>query len=670
MRNFWPNLLLLIGSLVIQSGLIAIYLLQENTVHFWDYAMYANMAMSLFQAKDLMWPMFAASFSHNYNLLFALPSCLSFWLFEPSRFLFILTNAVVFIGLNQLAFALILKRIYDLKLIKSLFFACLGTWLIPPFWVPLLQGYPDHAASACFAFAVFFLINRKKGWKTNALSGVFLAFAIIFRRHVTYPALAFIASAILLDFISLWRTHFKTNQIKSFVLQFAFIGGSALLVLLIIEPHYLKSMLTNDFTSLYSSYRRTPSEFFLFCLSKTGLILFGTTLFGYLQLRYQTNRIHSGMQFIGLGFVLWLVLWGFGPTHHGDHYLTATLPLFILVGLVAAYKKIMCKEVRWIAPLILLGLSLFVFWPNRNFPLPNIDPKISLVAQIRPPWQRDDMQALKKLALYIKDNTSPDDRILIAGSSFVFNQDLMRTIYVDHLKDPATAMRFIPAPEIDNQQGPPFNVFASANIYIVPDKAQYHLSPKGQRVVTSLWEIFKNKEGFIKDPISFSLINNVKISVWRRDGQWDAKHLHNKLKAMRKSFGDKTNNKSAWIIKKGAPLAQFIPELNGYNGMLSAYTPQISFLYDKPLNTGLYLLRFELIHDPTCADPLIHFDLESPDGLTLFSKNDYVPQNPGIYYLRLNIKHDQSFISLSLIQQDGRRCNFSLSRLVLSKKNL
>jgi len=177
---------------------------------------------------------------------------------------------------------------------------------------------------------------------------------------------------------------------------------------------------------------------------------------------------------------------------------------------MAALLSIRKNYIRMFIAAALMAHIVFVFSPRIKFPLPSDPPRLSLLAQPRPPWQRTDLDDLKRLALYIKETTSPEDRIAVVGSSFIFNQDLLQRVYIEALHDYTTPLRFIPIPEADGQQDPPFNVFASANVYIVPDKPQYHLPPQGQKVITSFWRVLNSEDSFFKkEPFSVTLMNDV-----------------------------------------------------------------------------------------------------------------------------------------------------------------
>src|SRR5581483_4855923 len=90
---------------------------------------------------------------NNYNLIFALPSLISFSLFGVSRVVFIVTDFFAFFLLYEIAVAGLLRRAIGIGWGKALAISLVTASLIPPLWLPLLEGYPDNGAAACLLFA-------------------------------------------------------------------------------------------------------------------------------------------------------------------------------------------------------------------------------------------------------------------------------------------------------------------------------------------------------------------------------------------------------------------------------------------------------------------------------------------------------------------------------------
>ncbi|MGE3624264.1 MAG: hypothetical protein AB7H77_10405, partial [Bdellovibrionales bacterium] len=151
---FAPLLFALAGA---QMLFVYSYIEHERTFYFWDHAMYYGMARQFYEiaARDPAagLSMLGGSLGHNYNLLFAVPSLFTFSLFGPSRLVFILTNFGVFFLAYELAVAFFFRRAMGVGWRVALAASFGSALLIPPLWLPLLEGYPDNGAAACIVLA-------------------------------------------------------------------------------------------------------------------------------------------------------------------------------------------------------------------------------------------------------------------------------------------------------------------------------------------------------------------------------------------------------------------------------------------------------------------------------------------------------------------------------------
>lgn len=652
-----------LSLLAVQLALIAAYLAQENTVHFWDYAMYARLAQEWFALSGLTLKLrvFFDSFAHNYNLLFAVPSSLFFSIFGASRNVFVLANVVVFLVPAQAGLGLVARRVFGWSFLQGFLAAQCLSFLIPALWIPLVQGYPDLAAAACLHAAFYLALDERRGWRARVSLGVALAMAVVFRRHFAYPALALACAECCLGCL---RAFTGAQSLRRSVVACGTTGLAALVVLGGVEPLYLKEMLSTNFTALYASYTYTPSEYLVYLLSRFGVLSGLVTIVGLAVLWKKTPAARGAVSLGVLFFFFWLMAWLFGPAQKGDHYLAGVLPLPCFLGLLGWLRA--PKRVSAFVCLALVTQTAFIFWPHTTFVLPSDTPRISLFATPRAPWRRSDMEALAALARHIAQTTTANDKILVAGSSFVFNQDLVRAVFTDLINDVETPQRFIPIPETDGLLVRPHDAFASANVYLVPNAPQYHLDPKGQKVITTLFSAFSEPLAFFeKDPVSFSLERDVVVSIWRRR-PWTGRMLYERLSLM-----DDPQH-ARWLVVQGYPFGFVAHEKNKplFTGTLANKTAKLSFFYNAPLTTGFYRFGFSFAHLPTCAGARILGELVSPDGIVL-EKTEGIPlQNPGLYYWAFSIapQHDKkSFLFLSFLGQGKEKCPFVVSDLVFER---
>jgi len=684
----WPAAILLAAILLIvaQFALTYTYLHHERAINFWDYAMYANMATMAWSQQTLgqMWGVFTQSFAQNYNLFFAVPSFFSFSFFGPTRSVFILTNLLVYFTAFQAAAAWVLARCLSLKKGEAFLSALLLSCLVPFAWYPLLEGYPDHAAAACLAAGVAVALGFSRSWKKGVALGLFCGLAVVFRRHYAYAAAALFIVRGLFDLVfcikerdpkSVWLT-----IRHSLVALFPFYVGLLIgffAVLIGMEPTYFKEMLTTNYMELYKSYERPPSYFLLFALGRVGLGLAAAVCVGYVwAYRKHGPAVNKKTAaFVSVLTGLWVLLWSLGPAQAGEHYLIAVLPLFCLVGLALLFVQLWGS--RWrqtLLPVVALGLvanASYALWLAPSFVLPSDAPRLSVFSTPRPPWVRSDYEELKRLALYLGQTTNDDDKIVIAGSSFIFNQDLVRALYTDVLKNIRPAFRFLPAPESDGQQQPPLTVYALANVYVVAVPTQYHLDPAGQKVVTGLASLFPPPASFstpfAKDDTEFHLERGVTVQVWRR-GPWVSADLHQGLLSIRAL---KASDRYWTPVKAGGFVD--MAEENGQGATLLIRHPagrrETTLFYDKPLTGDQTLLSFSAQNEGACSSLRWTVQIDHGNGAWSTERDVLFDPQTQQYALFLGPPRQDGFLTLKTKTESRGACAVVLRNLQISPTN-
>lgn len=609
--------------LVSQLVLVILYLKSEHAFFFWDHIMYYDMVSNwLTMASENTtrgWLFFQESFKNDYNLIFGIPSFLSLAVFGNTRFVFILTNFVCFFIPYELAIAYVLRRGFSLHWRPAIVTSIVALLLVPPAWVPLLQGYPDHGSAAALALAFAFTLDRRRR-KLGALKlGLALGFAVLFRRHYAYGALTLLISAAVFDYL-LIKTLEKEKQLQRVwaITRFYILCVVSLLgFLVVVAPEFVKKAVSIDYNALYLSYHSSSVFFLAFALSSFGLLLFCATVGGLFEtLR---NRDDFGRRIISWG-LLWLFVWCMGPAQSGPHYILQILPLCAVTGL-AALRLYMRDEKQTVIMAVIIFSALVTnsayalfFGPQK---IPSAEtPVPGIFATPTPPVVRPDYNNLVKLADYLVQTTQPEDRIMVVGSSPNFNQDLLRVVYADAFKAPLTFLRFLQSPEVDGVQEPPYDAFFSSNIFVVPEPPQYHLKPEGQTVVTAVAQQFppaQGKAAFYKpDEKVFYLQNDVAVRVWRKAAPLPPKTVADTIGEMGAVI-EKSNNKvmsarQDWIAVK-APLrfrTSTVETGAGFaQGLFTRNYNKLALLYSRPLNPGKYSLTADLFSQAPCNN----FDL-------------------------------------------------------------
>jgi len=665
---------------LLQFAFVYLYLKSEHAIQFWDYAMYANMALAWVDQNGIA-PFvmaFAQSFAQKYNLLFAVPSAVTFSLFGGSRDVFILTNFAFFFLAHEAAIALVLRRLFALPWPVAMLWALGLCTAIPFMWYPLLEGYPDNGAAACLVFALGVSLRDKKSWRQAIAVGVLLGLSIILRRHYAYPALALLVTLGGFDLFSFVRRAAVRSAKRFWLLALYYISVVFALIglMLVVEPSYFAEMLTTSYATLYKSYERTPSYFMLFCLSRLGLVLLVTALTGYASLMREKKKTREPvLRIAGVGLV-WLLIWAFGPAQAGEHYLISIAPVFCAVGLYGAFVNVWCTNAfRWparVCAVLLAVNALQAFW-FAPFVLPDRAPSVALFSTPRPPWSRSDYDELLALSRYIGETTTNRDRVVLAGSSFVLNQDLLRSVYVDIFKDLAPAFRYLAAPESDGEQEPPLDVFAQANVYIVASPAQYHLAPEGQKVVTGLVNRFppdvRAAPLFEKDERTFHLMNDVSVSIWRRKKEWPPAMLHEQLAEIRKI----KDTGKLWVTEQTTGIVDFMRTAAQGDVYIINHAPRLGstkLFLDQPVGNGTYRIGMLLNATPSCENVSFSVRAESEEGKSVATKPSSPAQTVGAFYIPFHIEGKSEvprFVSLSLTTTSMAPCTVALWQLRLEQ---
>lgn len=634
-----------------QLAFVACYVSAEHTIYYWDYSMYHAMARGLHEAfqHDFAAGMATLhqSMGNNYNMIFCLPSLLSFALFGESRLTFVLTNFVAFVVPYEIAVACVLRRVYALDWGNALLFAFGTVSLLPPAWFPLLEGYPDTGAAACIAFAAALALGQNRSWKTAAGMGLSLGLAVLLRRHFAYPAIAVFAVAAAFDFME------KRLRFLPLVKFYALCGGAMLGIMMLLAPDFVMSALTVDFNALYASYKVPTMDFLRFVAGSFGWLLIAATFGGLAVAARRISQARRAIAFVAGATVAAIVVWCHGPAEASDHYTIHILPLLASVGLtgLALVEFPYRSAILSLIFLILAADSAWALWLSpKGVSTSGLNAKIGLFAAPHPPEARKDYAEVVALGDYLAKNTKPDDKILVVGSSPIFNQDILRAVYTDILNNPAATLRFLWGPEIDGEQKPPLDVYAAATVYVVATPTQYHLDPAGQTVVTASARQFPPPAAYAHlfhvDDRTFTLNDNVTVRVWRRD-KWTPAALHSAL---------------ASIHEIAPPYRQDWIDMNGGARNVPATAPVVDFFLDSPLPAGDYRFGIDVLMPPQCQSPHLTLTAESADGLKLWSANFSPVIVPGSVYHPFTLTESGAFLRLSAVSSDAdHNCGMRLN---------
>ncbi len=665
----------LTALLAAQAAFVTAYVLCERAVYFWDHAMYHALARNLHAAFRSSFSggagAFAASLANDYNLIFALPSLAGFAMFGDSRLVFVLANFFVFFIACETAVALLLRRLFALAWRPAFLLGFGACSLIPSLWIPLLEGYPDAGAAACIVFAFYVALDRQKTWRSFFVIGLLAGLAVLLRRHFAYPALALLFTSGLFDLgrVFLSKDRMRRKNLSRLALFYGLCGLTAAAIIGLVAPAFFLRMISVDYSSLYVSYKKPGWDFLVFALSNIGLLPLALALAGFGLAARAFPGAREGLAFVAAAVFVWLAAWCLGPAQAGHHYILHVIPLFLAVGLSGLALALSRRVyVRAALVAVLAANSVWALWLSPEGMLSDADKKMRFYSAPRPPVARPDYDSLLALAGYLEETTTPADRLLVMGSSFVFNQDLLRAVYTDILKHPDFLNRFLWASEIDGVQDPPYDSFASATVYAVPDPPQYHLAKEGQKVVTSIAQQFPpppfSAALFKEDARAFALANGVTLRVWRRK-PWTPGALHKATGLIRETAGGRRD----WIalsIPAFVSIATNVQNTTNVFARLDALRSGLSLFFDRSLSGGNYRLAFDILAEPSCKNPRFTLEARTASGQSLWTTAFEPPAVPGSLYRPFavsGIKDEEAFLFLSYTADFTASCQSLLQFL-------
>jgi hypothetical protein len=653
-------------ALTLQTFFVVFYVSRERTYFYWDLSMYHAYARDLvmtsgFEAKAAK---FFASFSQNYNLLFSLPSVLAMELFGTSRLVFIMAHFLAFLVPLEMIAALFLRRLLALSFPEALALALCVAPTVIPLWTPLFEGFPDAASAFLFAVALF---TAAFGFQTTRRAlgvGVLLGLAVVLRRHFAYAVVAFYPA------FALTQLPCRARWVREGGL--AFLSGLVVgLVILALEPTYVHTVLTTSFRDLYKSYEEPFGVFSIYVGSTFGLLSLSLSSVGLIWACLRAKEA-SYARFLGFFALLWFFVWGLGPSQLGPHHLMPVLPLAALVGTASFFFVVQGSRRRLLQISAATLLTTQALWclvvaPSTEFT--KVPGPLSFWAEPHPPLIRGDYDTLARLAKDLTAMTGPQDKVVIVGSSPILNQDLLRAVLTDRLHDTTLLPRLLFAPEVDHNQGPPYDVVAGGTLFVVPTPSQYHLNPAGQKVVTALARQFPPNDVRVKAftllPQTYALDQDVHLALWRRREHWTPGQLVDALSLVQSIAGGAQD----WVVSEPVSQSLVQPTVPGRANVLLPFpltAQRAGLFFRQPLTRGAYRLGMMLLGG--CSVPTASLLVQDESGRVLHEENFAPLSLPSPLFHLFKIETDTpAYLTLRLRVPDGPACTLGLQNLRVEK---
>ncbi len=611
-----------LGIVLAILGLTYFYISSELFFYYWDYGGYYGVTInqavhfreSPLSALVQLW----YSLNLDYNYVFTVLLAPFIWMGGESRLVYVLGVALVY----QLPLMLLISALAT-KLIpccsRVVFWStALLSFFMPVFWAPTLYGYPDAGAAALITLAVWIYWRDMdlKAWWQIGLIGVCLAVAMIFRRHFAYGGTAFLAAVTLqagFRFVArVWQQP-RQAWLDLFAngVRIGLIGVTVLSTLAILAWPFFKNALTQDYSSLYSSYAQSPSELFWYYLNIYSWPVWSLALLGlFIGVFTRTlSPAHAG--FIILYGGIALIQWMFVVHYISPNYTLHFTP-FIILGLTSLgwtirlnHKHKMCLAALGLI-IVYLGLNTI----NSLSGWQLFDNVHSLFSNRFPPRVRNDYSEVVRLVDYLRASTSPQTPIFVASSSGLLNDDLLLKAEQVLYGPEHSTLNILSTPHIDSRDYYPLEGLLRADYVVIAQPFQYHRSAREQDVVkvvvdafTENWEIAKD---FTRLSTHFVLTNNVTLTLYKRIRPTTLTTALHTYTAMQDYVGTRPGNQPDWVI-----FSEFVPSSitknqdNTYRVWTHASNraegPQTMFLYTDELPAQGEITGTLVFHDSNCV---------------------------------------------------------------------
>jgi hypothetical protein len=521
------NIFLFLLLVVVVVTITSLYILKEQYYYFWDYANYFQQTNDLvIQLKKS--PLEAAvtfllSLFDDYTQLPLIPVLPFRLLLGPSRLGFILSLALAHIIPFCLTMGAIATQVIPAKPRTIFWLTAFATLLMPPVWIPVFRGFPDIGGATLLMLATLVYwrdINLEHRRQIKHVA-IFLALAVLFRRHFIYEVRVFLISIVtdnILSSIPRLRNNFRETWPH---LRHLFwrVGQIALLFAIFTFIVLIKALFIN-YRVLYASYEMSSGENFLYYGQTYGWVLWGLALLGFIWGCFERSLFQPKLRFIALFGTLSVLQWLFFARQVSIQYTTHFLP-FVILGICLLGWITWLKQ-RLFLRILLLGLQPFLLTFNIAVGLDFAGkikfPIQSIFAKREPPLFREDYQVVAKLVDYLRHLSHPDQQFYIAASSYTLNYSVVTVAEQQRFGQPMVSIAR--TTNIDSRDFYPLNSLLKSHYVVVANPFQHHLAPQEQRLVQGVVDIFNQNVAITQDfrllPQQFVLEHGVTVRIYER----------------------------------------------------------------------------------------------------------------------------------------------------------
>ncbi|WP_169744623.1 hypothetical protein [Paenibacillus stellifer] len=393
---------------------------------------------------------------------------------------------------------------------------------LPMLYLPLFFGYLDGVC--LLAIAILWLTTLEINWykldfKKYFVIAVMLMLLILQRRYFAFFAVGFVAAMIIFILFKMIQEKDRRFQIlKYFIINISLPAIVSLGVLLVFFKGFLKQSLFGNFSIAYSAYSiGNYTDNFVITGKSMGLFICLLLALGVIiGATKKELRPYAAMFFSSFGItqILFFRIQNMGIHHR--YLLFSQILLLVLICTGWFYNRFFPKRRN-----LYIGAIVLLFLINSSYsfgfvPISKIGSILYSNESYRPKI-RNDIAQLQLLDNDLKAmSDSSGAHIYVVASSSLLNDDILRKLY---LPDTLNYILTLDASSnVDLRDGFPSD-FLTADIVVVADPIQYHLTPSDQQVVGILANEFLNN-GIIGDNFDFvkdyTIEQNIKVKIFQK----------------------------------------------------------------------------------------------------------------------------------------------------------
>ena len=513
--------------------LLFIYTRFQNFIPYWDYSAYWVIAMDYkeFFYDSLPFRAFFHLYSTTRNSDYTI---LPIVLFVPF-FRFFGQDYSFYI---MLIYNLYLLPFYFLmiNLIGNITKKPVEWWLIvllftfTPVINPVLVGYLD-GIGLMFIAALFIIFVNRDFRRFNLWQNLFCAFFLVFflfaRRWYLFFIVAFFAATVMTNgFRLLWDRNYA-KEYRGFLINISFITAVTITIVAVFFFPYLKRLITNDLSDIYSAYMsgtfwENANRFILYYGRLLFLFACTGALRGFLHKKTRELTLLTCITIV-IAFLLFIRVQSINAHHH--YIFAACIFLLICFNFIIPYNKVLVKySVYYFFSAVLITAFVTTYIPafeiKRN--------KISLLFSTTRMYPRTDenIDTIRSIADYMKSLMEEGGRFYVISSSVAFNDDMLVKVHLPY--DQYLSKNHWGSAHVDKRDGFP-NHMLTAKYILVANPVQLHLREQDQQVVSYLAaKIIDGQDTqnllLIK---TFELKPNITVTIYERTGGYSLEFLEN-----------------------------------------------------------------------------------------------------------------------------------------------